>query len=66
MSSPTPEQLQALLAFAAGKLGTTPEQLQKTVQNTNVGALMNDPKKLEQLLKSPQAQALLREWGGNG
>ena len=66
MRSPTPEQLQALLNFAAGQLGTTPEQLQKTVQSTDMGALLNDPQKLEQLLKSPKAQAILRELGGNG
>lgn len=64
MSAPTPEQLQALLQFAAKQLGTTPEQLQKTVQNTDVGNLVNDPKKVEQLLSSPKAQALLREWLG--
>ncbi len=66
MSTPTPDQLQALLKFAAGKLGTTPDQLQKTVQSANIDALVNDPQKLEQLLKSPKAQALLRELGGNG
>ena len=64
MSAPTPEQLQALLQFAAKQLGTTPEQLQKTVQNTDVGNLINDPKKVEQLLSSPKAQALIREWLG--
>lgn len=66
MSSPTPDQLQALLNFAAGQLGTTPDQLQKTVKKTDIGALLNDPQKLEQLLKSPKAQAILREFGGNG
>ena len=64
MSAPTPEQLQALLQFAAKQLGTTPEQLQKTVQNTDVGNLVNDPQKVEQLLSSPKAQALIREWLG--
>ena len=64
MSAPTPEQLQALLQFAAKQLGTTPDQLQKTVQNTDVGNLVNDPKKVEQLLSSPKAQALIREWLG--
>ena len=64
MSAPTPEQLQALLQLAAKQLGTTPEQLQKTVQNTDVGNLVNDPKKVEQLLSSPKAQALIREWLG--
>ena len=64
MSTPTPEQLQALLAFAAEKLGTTPEQLQKTVQHAPIGAVMNDPQKLQQLLNSPKARALLRELEG--
>ena len=64
MNSPTPDQLQALLKFAAGQLGTTPEQLQKTVQTTDVASLMNDPQKLQQLLDSPKAQALMRDWLG--
>ncbi len=57
MSAPTPDQLQALLSFAAAKLGTTPEALRQTVQNTNI-----DPAQVEQLLKSPKAKALLEEW----
>ena len=57
MSTPTPDQLQALLAFAAAKLGTTPEALRQTVQNTNF-----DQAQVEQLLKSPKAKALIEEW----
>ncbi|MBQ3259211.1 MAG: hypothetical protein IJA68_01680 [Clostridia bacterium] len=62
MSAPTPDQLQALLSFAAAKLGTTPAQLQQTVQNANLGDLVSDQKQLEQLLSSPKAKALIEEW----
>lgn len=65
MSQITPDQLQALMAYASKQLGVTPEQLQKTVQNTDIGRIANDPQKLQQLLNSPQAQALLRSLGGN-
>ena len=81
MSQITPEQLQALVAYASRQLGMTPEQLQKTVQTGGLGALSNkvspdtagqiaalagDRQKAEQLLQSPQAQELLKKLlGGN-
>ena len=30
---PTPEQLQALLQYASGRLGVTPEELKKTLES---------------------------------
>ena len=39
MSNPTPAQLQALLQYASKRLGTTPEQLAKTVQSGGLEAL---------------------------
>lgn len=41
MSQVTPDQLQALLAYASKRLGTTPEQLEKTVSEGNLSALTN-------------------------
>lgn len=64
MSQITPDQLQALMVYASKQLGMTPEQLQKTVQTTDIGRLADDPQKLQQLLHSPQAQALLKSLGG--
>lgn len=70
----TPEQLQALLKYASKKLGTTPEQLAKTVQTggsdslasrlspadaARFQAVVGDKAKLEQMLRSPQAQQLI-------
>ena len=71
MSQVTPDQLQALLAYASKRLGTTPEQLEKTVSEGNLSALTNhmnpenaaklnamvsDRSKAEQLLGSAAAQ----------
>ena len=38
-SAPTPDQLNVLLQFASQRLGTTPEQLAKTVQTGGTDAL---------------------------
>lgn len=71
----TPEQLQALLQFASKKLGSSPDQLAKTVESGGVEslasrlapadaakfqALVRDKNKLEELLNSPQAQQLIQ------
>ena len=72
MSQITPDQLQALLTYASGRLGMTPEQLQKTVQSGNLNtlsdkvspelaAMAGDREKMEQLLRSPAAQTLLQQ-----
>lgn len=76
MSQITPDQLQALLKFAAARLGMTPEQLAATVQSGNthtlenklgsdaaaqVEALAGNPAQLEQLMQSPKAKALLNQ-----
>lgn len=76
MSQLTPDQLQALLNYASQRLGISPEQLKETVQSGNLSsltdkaggndlsALIKDPQKAEQLLRSPQAQALLNQLMG--
>ena len=81
MSQITPDQLQALIAYASRRLGMTPEQLQRTVQEGGLSSLADkvggdsasqsaslagDRQKAEQLLNSPQAQAILKQLlGGN-
>ena len=76
----TPDQLEALLQYASKKLGTTPDQLKKTVSTGGVDALasslspqeaskmksvVGDQKKAEEFLKSPQAQQLIQKMLGN-
>lgn len=78
MSQPTPAQMQALLQYAAQKLGTTPEQLAATVSQKGydglasslsdssrqkLESLVSDKKKAEALLQSPQVQAFLKRYG---
>ena len=80
MSQITPDQLKALLAYASRQLGTTPEQLAKTVQSggldavqgvhpdtaRKINALVGDPEKAKQWLNSPDVQAALGKLlGGN-
>ncbi len=75
-SAPTPDQLNVLLQFASQRLGTTPEQLAKTVQTGGTDALSSklppdkaaklqaiagDQAKLQELLNSPQAQMLIQK-----
>ena len=79
MSGVTPEQLNALLQFAAKRLGTTPEKLAQTVQNGGLEAVKDkmgaenvkkvtdmagNPAQIEQFLQSPQVAALLKQLGG--
>ena len=69
MSQVTPDQLKALLSYASKRLGTTPEQLEKTVTEGNLSALAGrldpenaaklnamtaDRSKAVQLLQSPR------------
>ena len=76
MSQVTPDQLQALLNYAAGRLGMTPDQLARTVQHGDSSALADkvggntaariqqlagNPEQLERLLQTPGAQALLNQ-----
>lgn len=78
MSQPTPAQMQALLQFAAQKLGTSPEQLAATVSQKGydglisslspssrqaLESLVSDKAKAEALLSSPQVQAFLKRYG---
>ncbi len=64
MSNPTPDQLNALLKFASERLGTTPEQLRSTLDPAvaaKADSVLRDREKLNSLLNSPQAQALLKQ-----
>lgn len=63
------ERLNQMLQMASQKLGTTPEELQRQLQNGNFDALkgnpmvnsvLKDPKKLQQMLNNPQIQQMLR------
>ena len=79
MSQITPDQLQALLGYASKRLGMTPEQLAKTVQNGGLSALSDkvgaentqkfselagDPARLQKLIASPEVQAFLSKLTG--
>ncbi len=79
MSQITPDQLQAVLGYAAKRLGMTPAQLAATVQNGGVSSLMSgesaqklkqltdDPQRLQQLVNTPEVQAFLKRiTGGDG
>ena len=79
MSQITPDQLQTLLGYASKRLGMTPEQLAKTVQNGGLAALSDkagaenaqkinelasDPERLRKLIASPEVQAFLSKLTG--
>lgn len=68
----SPQQLQALLAFASKKLGVSQEQLARSIQSGNTDGLglseensrrlqelIGNRQTAEELVRSPQAQALL-------
>lgn len=72
------EQLEAMLRSAAQRMGTTPEALQRAVQNGDLSSMLgrldqnqaaamehvlSDPEAAKKLLSTPQAQALLRLLG---
>ena len=76
MSQLTPDQREALIAYASKQLGMDPAQLQQTLHTKNadalseavgtpaaekIGALLGDPQLLERLMGSPQAKALLQQ-----
>lgn len=73
------DALTALLRQAAKAAGSDPAALAQNAKAGNLGsltekmqpqdarrfqALLNDPKRIEQLLRSPQAKALLKRLGG--
>lgn len=73
----TPEQLNALVQFAARRLGVTPQELAKTVQTQGLdgvaarlapqgGGITDKKAQAEQILQSPQAQALLKKLSDEG
>ena len=69
--NPTPAQLQALIQYASKRLGTTPDQLLKTVNDGGLAktlspadaaklqSLIKDKSQAEQLLNSPAARQIL-------
>ena len=64
MGQITPDQLQALLAYASKQLGMTPEQLAGTVKEGGLGALtvndlVGDRQKTEEFLSSPEVKKAL-------
>ncbi len=69
------DKLDSMLKTASQKLGTTPEKLKKELQSGNFDALksnpmlssvLNNPEKMNQLLKNPQLQEILKRLNGNG
>ena len=76
MASPTPEQLAALIRFAAAKMGMTPDALLDAVQSgrtdalagkmPGLEALLNDPARAQQLLNDPAARQLFERFLGGG
>lgn len=77
MSQPTPAQLNALLQYAAARLGTTPEALAATVSNGGydglvarlspdnrraLESLLGDPQRAQAFLQHPQVQEFLRHY----
>lgn len=63
------QQAQELLKMAAGRLGTTPEALAKTLNTDGsdlppqVAALMQDKSRLEAILQQPAVKELLEKLG---
>ncbi len=77
MSQPSSSQMNALLQYAAAKLGMTPEQLARTVASggyehlssslsdssrRTLESMVGDPARMEALLASPQVQELLKRF----
>ena len=67
------DKLDGMLNIAAQKLGTSPQKLKQQLQSGNFDALkgnaalntvLNDPKKMQQMLQNPQIQNLLRNLNG--
>lgn len=64
------QQMQALLNLASSKLGVSPQELQRKLQSGSfdlgkvnsktVSQILNDPKKIEAILKSKEAQAVIQ------
>lgn len=78
---PTPEQLQALLQYASGRLGVTPEELKKTLESGGAKRIASklppedaekftkaagDIEKMEEILKSPKARQILDKFLNSG
>ncbi len=78
---PDPRLLAALLKAASAKLGTTPEALSEELKSGKLDSALGklpedraaqlraaaaDPKRAEQLLRSPQARAIIGKLSGKG
>lgn len=73
MSQITPEQTEKLLALAAGRLGTTPDALRTTLQQSGLqgalspqdaaraAAVLQDKERLNALLADPSVRQLLEQ-----
>lgn len=76
MSQITPEQLEKLLSLAAGRMGTTPEQLKRSIQQQGLQGVaagmsaqdaaraqnvLENPDKLTALLADPSVRRLLEQ-----
>lgn len=68
-------QVSQLLNMASKKMGVSPDELKSQLQSgslpqglntSTVAGILNDPKKLEQLLSSDKAQKILRGFMNNG
>lgn len=72
----TPDQLQALLQYASKRLGTTPENLARTVQtggleglsknlspgdSAKLNGLVGDKRQAQALLDSPEVQSFINQ-----
>ncbi len=72
----TPDQLQALLQYASKRLGTTPENLARTVQSgglegisknlspnesAKLNSLLGNREQAQELLNSPEVQSFLQQ-----
>lgn len=77
MSQPTPAQLNALLQYAATRLGVNPDELASTVASGGyenlltrlspdnrraLEGLLGDPQKAQAFLQHPQVQEFLRRY----
>lgn len=80
-TSLTPEQVEKLLVYASGRLGTTPEQLKAAFRRQGLAglsaalspeeagqaeAVLRDREKAAALMQNPEVQRLLIQLLGNG
>lgn len=65
MAQLTPDQMNALINYAARQLGMSPADLEKTVRSGHTDQLAaklgTDTQTVERLMQSPQAKAILQQ-----